>query len=310
MFRLPAGLPSNKASIDELTDFFEYKCIKSRRGRISLSNSFSPLLVGSDEIDFAGVEDDFDRLYQKAEEVLIEVDRRIEATNNNYPFRIKGKGLEIENRDNPVYWTYCYLLFCTRFNMKDDRNMAGIDGSLLFEKFSAFVAREYFGERAEAIVFGTAEQEVFKEKVNKLCQALGEGIEFENKNDVPPSHVKDDKLDIVVWKSFADKNVSKLIGFGQCKTGMTWRNDNSLTQLSPSAFCKKWFKRAPIQDPAKMFFIADSFYLMTWYSHACDAGIVFDRFRIMDYLPTNENFQNEVYAELIRWTSEAIERIS
>ena len=64
--------------------------------------------------------------------------------------------------------------------------------------------------------------------------------EFENKNDVPPSHVKDDKLDIVVWKSFADKNVSKLIGFGQCKTGMTWRNDNSLTQLSPSAFCKKF----------------------------------------------------------------------
>ena len=310
MFRLPAGIPSNKASIYELTDFLECECIRSSRGRISAVDIISSILVGSDEIDIAGVINDYDRLHMKTEEIFTEVDRRREATNTNYPFRVRGNGLEIENRDGPVYWTYCYLLFCTRFNMKVDRTMAGIDGSLLFEKFSAFVAKEYFGNRAEAMVFGTAEQQEFIKKVNNLCQALGEGGGFENRNEVSPDQVKDDKLDIVVWINFADRKASKLIGFGQCKTGMTWRNDYSLTQLRPVAFCKKWLRRQPAHDPSQMFFVADSFYLDTWFGHACDAGIVFDRFRMMDYLPTNENFQNGVYTELISWTREAIERIS
>ena len=311
MFKLPAGIPSNTASVDDLTDFLESECIKSTRGRISVSSILSPLLVGSDEANIDGVDGDYDRLHMKTEEILIEVDRRRNAANNNYPFRVQGKGLEIKDKDDPVYWTYCYLLFCTRFNMQAERTMAGVDGSLLFEKFSAFVAKEYFGNRADAMVFGTAEQGDFMEKVSLLCQALGEGAEFENKDQVPPNQIKDDKLDVVVWKSFADRNVSKLIGFGQCKTGMSWRSDNSLTQLRPESFCKKWFSRMPAHDPARMFFVADTFCLeSSWYRHASDAGIVFDRFRLMDFLPNNDEFQKRVYTELVNWTGEAIRRIS
>lgn len=310
MFRLPTGIPSNTASVDELTDFLECECIKSTRGRISVLEIFSPILVGSDEIDIEGIEDDYDRLDSKVDEVFTEVDRRLVAANAKYPFRIQGKGIEIPERDTPIYFTYCYLLFCTRFNMKTDRMMAGIDGSLLFEKFSALVAKEYFGNRAEALVFGTAEQARFIEKVTELCRRLGEGVGFENKDRVPPNEIKDDRLDVVVWKSFADGNVSKLIGFGQCKTGTSWRSDNSLTQLRPDAFCQKWFRRMPVHAPVKMFFVADTFNLDTWYRDTSDAGVVFDRFRLMDYLPNNAEFQNDVYTDLFSWTKAATERIS
>jgi len=86
MFRLPAGIPSNKASIYELTDFLECECIRSSRGRISAVDIISPILVGSDEIDIAEVISDYDRLHMKTEEIFTEVDRRREATNTNYPF--------------------------------------------------------------------------------------------------------------------------------------------------------------------------------------------------------------------------------
>lgn len=310
MFRLPAGIPSNTASVDELTDFLECECIRSDRGRISVLSIASPILIGSDETDIDGVDDDYDRLLMKTDEVLTEVDRRKAAANNNYPFRALGNGLTLEDENSVVYWTYCYLLFCTRFNMQAHRMMAGVDGSLLFEKFSASVAKEYFGNRAEAMVFGTAQQQQFIAKVNELCRVIGEGFAFENRDRVSPTHVKDDKLDVVVWKSFADRHVSKLIGFGQCKTGTTWRHDNSLTQLRPASFCQKWFRSMPAHVPAGMFFVADTFYIDTWYSKASDAGIVFDRFRLMDYLPDNEEFKNEVLADLMLWTSEAIRRIS
>lgn len=310
MFRLPTGIPSHQASIYELTDFLECECIKNRRGRIAALNIISPLLVGSDETDIDGVDDDYDRLQKKTDEILTEIDRRREAASQRYPFRVQGNGIEIVERGDPVYWTYCYLLFCTWFNMQVDRTMAGVDGSLLFEKFSALVAKKYFGKRAEVLVFGTSAQGGFIEKVNTLCRALGEGAEFENKDRVPPIQIKDDKLDVVVWKSFADKNVSKLIGFGQCKTGTTWRSDYSLTQLRPGSFCRKWFKRMPAHTPARMFFVADTFDLDTWYRHSIDAGIIFDRFRLMDYMPDNGEFEDEVYTYLVKWASEAVQRIS
>jgi hypothetical protein len=159
-------------------------------------------------------------------------------------------------------------------------------------------------------LFGTAQKERFEEKVNELCRELGEGVEFENKMNVSANQIKDDRLDVVVWKSFADRKESKLIGFGQCKTGTSWRSDNSLTQLRPENFCQKWFRRMPAHTPARLFFVADTFNLDTWYNDASDAGIVFDRFRLMDYLPDNEEFQRVVYEDLVHWTAEAISRIS
>ena len=49
---------------------------------------------------------------------------------------------------------------------------------------------------------------------------------------------KDGKLDIVVWRRFADGRPGQLIGFGQCKTGTSWPDD--LTKLQPEGFCAKW----------------------------------------------------------------------
>ena len=90
----------------------------------------------------------------------------------------------------------------------------------------------------------------------------------------------------MVWKPFSDKNPGKLIGFGQCKTGTHWKKE--LTILQPDSFCKKWFQEQPTVNPLRLFFISESILRNKWYEHSTDGGILFDRCRIMDYLPINE----------------------
>lgn len=57
----------------------------------------------------------------------------------------------------------------------------------------------------------------------------------------------------------------------------------------------------PAHTPARMFFVADTFDLDTWYRHSSDAGIIFDRFRLMDYMPDKGEFQDEVYTYLVKF---------
>jgi hypothetical protein len=158
------------------------------------------------------------------------------------------------------------------------------------------------GARAESLVFGTALDGAFEHKVNDLCVRLGEGIQFDNPDTVQPT-AQDDRLDIVAWKSFTDRNTSKLIAFGQCKTGTSWTSAN-LSELQPEVFCKKWFRRQPIHTPVRMFFCSLYISLDQWNTRANDGGIVFDRFRILDFLP--EGIENDLLQNIMTWSTEGI----
>jgi len=59
-----------------------------------------------------------------------------------------------------------------------------------------------------------------------------------------------------------------------------------------------------------MFFLSDTFLLDTWYSDAKKGGIIFDRFRLMDYHPSGEQFTKTVFAEIVLWTTEAMARLA
>jgi hypothetical protein len=157
------------------------------------------------------------------------------------------------------------------------------------------IASRYWGghndARVEAMVFGTAraawreddEEQVpettFAAAVNSLCSALGEGVQF-RKKDSGPIRSKDDRLDIVVWRRFADRRAGSLIGFGQCKTGTSWEHE--LPRLNPKSFCDRWFDTPPVHLPVKLFFLTDRV-VENWMTRSYDAGILFDRCRILEY---------------------------
>ena len=306
MFKWPA-LPSPRAHIHELADFAELTCWKdSATSATALSRSLARL-EENDYSDGVPEEDEIDR---RVEEAYAEIERRQEASGDGYPFMIGDPGLTLQasqDTDNPRHVIYKYLLLATRLNMKDDRVHAGIDGALLLEELSAEAAREYFGDRAKSIVFGTAaDNNRFPDKVNDLCYQLGEGGGFSNNYELRFTRVRDGKLDVVVWNPFTDGLPGKLIGFGQCKTGTYYENE--LTQLQPDVFRDMWMRSPLVVLPVRMFFLAEALASAGGGSIYTSrrAGLLFDRCRIIDFC--NE-VNKDVIAKVRKWTEAAAKAV-
>lgn len=157
MFKWPEA-PSVRAGEHELADFAELTAWREgAASTLDLSRALNRL----DENDYAdGVPED-DPTEPGIESTYLELERRRSACGpgNGYPFKIDRSGNTLQAANRAPGWRqdiYRYLLLATRLNMGRQREHAKLDGTLLFERLSAEVAREYLGERAESLVFGTA----------------------------------------------------------------------------------------------------------------------------------------------------------
>ncbi len=301
MFKWPEA-PTVNSNANELMDFAE---MAAWRNRSMAKTELAKLIGRLDENDYAdGVpeEDEYDRVIDEA---YLEAEQRLDACRNGYPFEVVGYGhtLRVSTRGlQHQQLIYKYLLLATRLNMKDNRTHAQIDGTHLLEQLAAEVARGYLGARADCLVFGTSSKDKnFAAKIDTLCGQLEEGGGFENR-DLDPPTAKDGKLDVVAWKHFADGKPGKLIAFGQCKTGTSYHD--TLTQLQPRTFCEKWLRSSPVVPPVRMFFVAEALSRSHWSTMARDAGILFDRCRIVDFA---DNVSTEVLEKVRAWTHAAAE---
>ncbi len=204
MFKWPRP-PSVNAPEHELADFAELICWQKG---VTSATTLSRLLGRLAENNYSDGVPEEEEADGRVEGAYGEIERRQEACRGGYPFEIVREGHTlrvIRGHEKPAHAIYKYLLLSTRLNMNNDRCHVGIDGTLLFESLSAQVAKGYFGERAESLVFGTAVRgEGFQEKVDSLCRRLGEGGSFTDRPSVS-ANVRDGKLDVVAWKPFKDR---------------------------------------------------------------------------------------------------------
>lgn len=294
----PPFTPSATAK-HELADFVEL--VSWREGTISVV-ALNQLLSRLDEPDYStGVPEGDDEIDDSVEGAFSEIERRIEACAGAYPFVVENEGQSVRfnaNGNNGRHTIYLFLLLATRLNMNEQRRHGGLDGTKLFEEIGEQSAKSYLGTRAEGLVFGTAVGAGnFQKKVDELCRRLGEGDGFTQRSSGRP---QDGKLDVVAWIPFSDCMPGKLILFGQCKTGTHYKRH--LTQLQPDAFCNKWFRSQPALRPTRAFFVAEALSPPKWRDHAVDAGLLFDRCRIVDF---SEPMDANVLARVRTWTSEA-----
>jgi len=233
-----------------------------------------------------------------------EIEQRIDACGDGYPFSLQRSGYDLSEGGDGRHHrqvVYRFLLLATRLNMRSKHVHADIDGTELFEKLAAETAREYLGNRAESFAFGTASDEAsFSARVNDLCERLQEGGEYLNRTPGAPVP-RDGKVDLAAWKSFRDGLPGKVIAFGQCKTGTNWRDE--VTQLQPDSFCGKWV-RDPVHIPVRMFFISEAPARSRWYAETTDAGVLFDRCRVVDY---SHCVDCRVFDQVVSWTKAAAE---
>lgn len=295
MFKWPDA-PSPRADVHELADFVELLAWQDATMSVV---ELSRLLGRMDEVDYSdGVQEEEDELG-----VSSEMERRRAACSGSYPFVVDNSGQSVRFElecGNARHLIYLFLLLATRLNMSEDRRHGGFDGTELFEELGAEAARCYLGARAKSMVFGTAADAAgFAEKVDDLCRRIGEGDGFIDRHGGGQG-AKDDKLDIVAWIPFADRQYSKVILFGQCKTGTHFRNH--LTELQPGAFCDSWWRSPPSLTPTRTFFVAEGLPSVGWGRVASKAGLLFDRCRIVDFC---ETVSVGLLEKLGIWTREA-----
>lgn len=283
MFKLPA-LPSPRADVHELADFAEL--LAWQNNSVSTREILAYLGRTGDNEYNEGVDDEDDINADALDEVMIEIDRRSKSCVGGYPFALDLKGTVLRHDSSDFSEraaVYRYLLLSTRLNMTTDKVQADIDGTGLLEEISATVLRCYLGyDRAQSVVFGTAIGGTFRDKVDALCGALGEGGGFEAL-DPGPVNANDDRLDSVAWIPFTDTRGGKLIVFCQCKTGSSWKEHTA--QLQPDAFIKRWMKhRTFLVMPVRAFCVSESTCLTDWGGLVSYAGLLFDRLRLVDFV--------------------------
>jgi len=259
--------------------------------------------VGDNEQN-EGCEDDEDENTDSVDDVFLELESRSSRCGNAYPYSLNlGQNLEHQQIDlnNRQAIVYRYLLLCTRLNMKTNHRHAGINGTELFEKYSAFVMRTYLGfHRAQAMVFGTSVEGGFAKKVEELCTRLNEGGTY-LPVDISGADAKDDKLDALAWVPFGDSNPGKIILFGQSKTGTSW--PEQLTQSRPIDFARKWFSTRNFWvEPVRALCVAESVDPDRWPSTCISGGLLMDRSRLVEF---SELIDDGIFDEIHRWTVQA-----
>ena len=283
MFKWPGEpYPSDKAH--ELADYVEL--VAWRNGSMS-DVALSRFLGRREDPDYSDGVPEEDEVDAVVEDAFAEIERRHEACAGGYPFVLDDSGAIVRRQgpiggeENARHAIYKYLLLATRLNMRNDRQHDGYDGTRLLEEIAAESARSYLGNRSESMVFGTAvSARGFPDRINKLCKRIGEGGGFFGHGSTA-SRQQDGKLDVVAWTPFSDRLPGQLIMFGQCKTGTHYKDQ--LAQLQPDSFCRKWLRTQPAVTPTRAFFVSEALPRSGWRDSAVDAGVLFDRCRIVDF---------------------------
>ncbi|PLX98040.1 MAG: hypothetical protein C0623_13965 [Desulfuromonas sp.] len=316
MFKLPKK-PSPKASVTELADFVEILAWVERSASAQRVVNYLGLVddqILNEDDSYQGCEDQEDEHQEYLEDVFAELAKREEICNEAYPFEINGTAgtvlhLKPNVWDNPQQTAYLYLLAATRLNMNKDHNLEDIDGALEMEFLSAHALKQYLGAvKSTVMVFGTSDNAGrFSERVDELMVMLKEKGRFRNINGTEaPIHAQDDKLDVIGTIPFTDGRGGQLIVFAQSKTGTNWKSH--ISELRPEVFAKKWISHDFLIPPLRAYCIAESVDEIEWASNCAEAGLLFDRCRLVECCIEDDT--NKLPENIRAWTQAAQTRIN
>ena len=295
--------PNSQDPAPIVADYIELQCLLTQTS-VSCYSLRSLFSMSDDEINNDGVDSSDDFSVEAIEDGIRECEQRAFSCPAKYPFKVNENSLEPQTDGGMIKEIYQFLLLSTRLNMNEQKKQAGHDATKLFEELCASVAREYFGQHSKTMVFGTADAGGFQQKVEDLIHKLNLTSTYK----IPlgsTGRQKDATVDVVVWIPFSDKKDSQMIALGQCKTGTHW--DGMLTSTQPDVFFNSYFSGIPFADIERMFFVCESCGIDRWEERSRKAGIMFDRTRIMEYVPVN--IDANLLNRIVQWNHAAIESV-
>ncbi len=268
------ALPAESTNYIKLADWLELTAFTSGDRNASKGDLESALITAS-VVDPSR--------HELVEAMCLEVFRELEerrvGAGDAYPFDIDGSVLKLNSGKNDrVAYMFCLCLSYFRWSTKRNWEIT-VNPWLLFEELAASAAKEFIN--GSVYRFGTSRSGTrkamtgFKNTINELTTLVGEGESFRNQTTLDK---KDDKVDLVAWKDFADRKSSKLIMFGQCAGGENF--ETKLSEVNPDAFWKQWMSLSAVSPHLRSFYIPHRIPQIKWDYQGRYGGIIFDRCRV------------------------------
>src|SRR5208283_4475243 len=183
-------------------------------------------------------------------------------------------------------------------------SLYGVDGNQIgtkiFERLSALAVKEFL--QGEAFIFGwpviTGGQTQIALRVQAACNKL-----LEHFNEAPRSAYKDRGVDVIAWKPFLDGRSCQCVLLGQCAAGKHWRSKT--TELPYSSWTQyiHW-----ACDPLRAFFVPCIVPDNLWHDVSREAGILFDRARIVNLLSDGIS-DGQLISDLKNWAVEQLDMV-
>ena len=263
---MPA-LPPDLSDIINLADWLELTCLEAGDKNASAGDLSRALQIMTED----------ERADELALEAFLEVEQRVVAAGDSYPFVLHSASLlQIkDDRDWQQYIAYIFCLCLSYFGWRQERD-APVNPWLLFEELSCVAAEQYV--HGKVFPFGKRCSEgegAFPRAVDELCKAIGEGQGFRTQRH---QGQQDDGVDLVAWRDFEDMRESKLLLFGQCASGGNWRSKRE--DLDPRAFWSQWMIEGSVSPLIRSFFVPHRIIRGSWGFHARKTDILFDRCRL------------------------------
>ena len=286
------SLPSDLTDQISLADWLELLALRSPDNNASHGDL-------ERELNRAGV----DNSESICSLTLGELNQRVIAAGNNYPFTFSGSLLKVKND----WRSFTPYIFCLLLSYCEDakKKVSKLNHEVMFEHLSCLAAKKYID--GEALRFGSPRADdplpsAFLAAMTNVCGTVGEWSCTRTSNSL---RKKDGGLDLIAWKPFPDRQIGKLVLFGHCASGNNW--NSKINELQPNDFCSKWLggDRSPI---VKSFFIPHRVTAEIFEDRAISAKLFFDRCRIALWA-VNDEFCQTTQNGNIRWCEKILKRI-
>jgi len=168
-----------------------------------------------------------------ADNVLDELDFRAKSLGDSYPFvlnnrtetwKLELKSSALETVSNRIY-IFCLLVSTLRdgrLTSKPIKDEAKEDFAQLFQTVAYLAAIQLMGNGGHSFGYPRPDRSTFLEAISQFTTSFGIG---EPKTQHFPSSLrkeKDEGIDVIAWRSFADQRPGQLLLLGQVASGNNW----------------------------------------------------------------------------------------
>lgn len=271
-------------------DEAEWAALVSGAAHISQGTRDEMMSDAAMEFDEEGLPGDEYMTRESADEGLqaavleVVIERQQLLGTQGYPFELQDNSLVFTGNDHHPYaalLTLCYLPSVSSAAYKQ----APVD----FEYLSLIAARAYLGPRSDGWRFGWPRDNAAHLKVSDAAKELQRrsgpyepaSWQWNPSPDLPQMpnarDLRDAGMDFVAWLPWHDKGPGQMHLVGQCACGEDWKwkqHDLSLPKL------EKWM-RLPHPTPVRSLFTPRHLPLPTLRDATSEAGLIFDRIRIV-----------------------------